>query len=53
MDFLAGLRDVREHLSDDPRSDGQIVTELRSRLADLEAGRDAGMSFEEVFGAQA
>ncbi len=34
-------------------SDEEITQMLRSRLDDLRSGKDAGMSFEEVFGEKA
>jgi len=41
---------LAESLVHDGRSDDEIKTMLRTRLADLKSGRDKGMSFEEVFG---
>lgn len=37
-------------LEGDRRSDAEIKAELQKRLAALKDGRDAGLSFEEVFG---
>jgi hypothetical protein len=37
-------------LQPDGPSDDQLKEMLRSRLADLESGKDPGLSFEEVFG---
>lgn len=42
-----------ESVTDDGRSDEEIRMMLRSRLEGLKSGRDAGMSFEEVFGEKA
>lgn len=42
-----------ESVADDGRSDEEIRAMLRSRLEELRSGRDAGMSFEAVFGEQA
>ena len=41
---------LMDSVSGDGRSDDEIRAMLRSRLDDLKSGRDAGMSFEEVFG---
>jgi len=35
---------------DDEPSDAEWCEILRSRLADLQSGKDPGLSFEEVFG---
>ena len=40
-------------ISPDNRSDEEIRTELKSRLAKLKSGEDAGLTFEAVFGEQA
>ena len=42
-----------QSLENDRRSDAEIKTELARRLDDLISGNDAGMSFEQVFGAPA
>ncbi len=42
-----------ESVADDGRSDEEIRNLLRVRLDDLKSGRDAGMSFEQVFGVKA
>jgi len=39
-----------DSLAHDGRGDAEIKAMLRARLDDLKSGRDAGMSFEEVFG---
>ena len=39
-----------ESLKNDGPSDEELRAMLRSRLAELRSGKDAGMSFEEVFG---
>ena len=39
-----------ESLKTDGPSDEELKAMLRSRLADLRSGKDAGMSFEDVFG---
>jgi putative addiction module component (TIGR02574 family) len=39
-----------ESLHNDPRSDEQIREELKQRLEMLVSGKDAGLTFEEVFG---
>lgn len=44
---------LMESVTDDGRSDEEIRMMLRSRLEDLKSGRDAGMSFAEVFGEKA
>jgi putative addiction module component (TIGR02574 family) len=41
---------LMDSLKDDGRSDDEIRSMLRSRLEDLQTGRDAGLGFEEVFG---
>lgn len=41
---------LMDSVSGDGRSDDEIREMLRSRLDDLKSGRDAGMSFEEIFG---
>ncbi|MSU59305.1 MAG: addiction module component [Pedosphaera sp.] len=38
-----------QSLDDDPRTDAEIKADLRQRLADLVSGKDAGLSFKEVF----
>jgi putative addiction module component (TIGR02574 family) len=40
-------------LEPDRRSDAEIKAELHRRLEDLISGKDAGLSFEQVFGAPA
>ena len=42
-----------DSLKTDGPSDEEIRKMLRSRLADLQSGKDPGMSFEEVFGEKA
>ncbi|MEY2881903.1 MAG: hypothetical protein RLZZ15_4283 [Verrucomicrobiota bacterium] len=37
-------------LNESGKSDEETTAMLRSRLADLKSGKDAGLSFEEVFG---
>lgn len=44
---------LMESVADDGRSDQEIREMLRSRMDDLKNGRDAGASFEEVFGEKA
>jgi putative addiction module component (TIGR02574 family) len=39
-----------ESLEDDPRSDEEIKADLTRRLDDLVRGKDAGLTFKEVFG---
>ncbi len=39
-----------DSVTDDGRSDDEIKLMLRTRLEDLKSGRDAGLSFEDVFG---
>ena len=41
---------LMDSVRDDGRTDAQIRDELRSRLDDLNSGRDPGLSFEEIFG---
>jgi len=41
---------LMDSVSGDERSDDEIRGMLRSGLEDLRSGRDAGMTFEEVFG---
>ncbi len=48
---LANL--LLDSLNGDGRSDDEIRLMLQSRLDDLKSGRDAGASFEEVFGERA
>ena len=38
-----------ESLEDDPRSDEEIKADLTRRLSDLVAGKDSGLTFQEVF----
>jgi putative addiction module component (TIGR02574 family) len=45
---LANL--LLDSLKADSRSDEELREMLRSRLADLESGRDPGLTFDEVFG---
>ena len=40
-------------LEDDGRSDAEITTALNRRLDNLLSGNDAGLNFEQVFGAPA
>jgi putative addiction module component (TIGR02574 family) len=42
-----------QSLENDRRSDAEIRTELNRRLDDLFSGKDAGLNFEQVFGAPA
>lgn len=44
------MRLLIESLRDDPRSDAEIKRELANRLDDLVSGKDAGLTFEAVFG---
>jgi len=46
-EMLAKL--LMESIRNDGRSDEEIRNDLSSRLSDLQTGRDAGMSFEDVF----
>lgn len=49
----AGLaRLLIQSLENDPRTDAEIRDDLARRLDDLVSGRDAGLSFEQVFGAR-
>jgi putative addiction module component (TIGR02574 family) len=49
-DERAGLAKLLiQSLESDPRSDAEIKAELKRRLDDLLSGKDAGLSFEEVF----
>ncbi len=48
---LANL--LLDSLQADGPSDEQLKEMLRSRFADLESGKDAGLSFEDVFGEKA
>lgn len=49
----AGLaRLLIQSLENDPRTDAEIRDDLARRLDDLASGRDAGLSFEQVFGAR-
>ena len=38
-----------QSLETDGRSDAEITTELKGRLADLISGKDSGLSFDQVF----
>jgi len=40
-----------QSLHDDPRTDSEIKADLARRLDDLITGKDAGLTFEEVFAA--
>lgn len=40
-------------LENDHRTDAEIKTELERRLNDLVSGKDAGLSFNQVFGVPA
>ena len=40
-----------QSLQNDSRSDAEIKSQLTRRLEDLISGRDAGLNFEQVFGA--
>jgi putative addiction module component (TIGR02574 family) len=42
-----------QSLENDRRSDAEIRAELNRRLDDLLSGKDAGLNFEQVFGAPA
>jgi putative addiction module component (TIGR02574 family) len=42
-----------ESLKTNGPSDEELKAMLRSRLADLQSGKDSGMTFEEVFGEKA
>ena len=42
-----------QSLENDGRSDAEISTELNRRLDNLLSGNDAGLNFEQVFGAPA
>jgi putative addiction module component (TIGR02574 family) len=42
-----------QSLETDRRSDAEITAQLARRLDDLISGKDAGLSFEQVFGAPA
>jgi len=42
-----------QSLENDGRSDAEIKAELNRRLDDLLLGKDAGLSFEQVFGVPA
>lgn len=42
-----------ESLKPDSRSDAELAAMLRARLADLQSGKDCGLSFEDVFGEKA
>jgi putative addiction module component (TIGR02574 family) len=42
-----------QSLENDRRSDAEIRAELNRRLDDLLSGMDAGLNFEQVFGAPA
>ena len=44
---------LMESLDAGNKSDAEITAELRSRLAELKSGQDAGFTFEEVFGEKA
>jgi putative addiction module component (TIGR02574 family) len=44
---------LMDSLSENGKSDDEIRALLRSRLADLKSGKDAGQTFEEVFGEKA
>ncbi|MDR1280411.1 MAG: addiction module protein [Opitutaceae bacterium] len=48
---LASL--LLESLKGDPRSDARIAADLQARLDNLKSGKDAGLTFEEVFGEKA
>jgi hypothetical protein len=39
-----------ESLEGDRRTDAEIAGMLRSRLANLQSGKDSGLSFEQIFG---
>ncbi|HXI70755.1 MAG TPA: addiction module protein [Verrucomicrobiae bacterium] len=42
-----------QSLENDSRSDAEIKAELNRRLDDLLSSKDAGLSFEQVFGVRA
>jgi putative addiction module component (TIGR02574 family) len=42
-----------DSLKPDGPSDEELTAMLRSRLADLQSGKDRGLSFEDVFGEKA
>lgn len=42
-----------DSVAHDGRSEEEIRATLRARLEDLQAGRDPGLSFEQVFGEKA
>ena len=42
-----------QSLENDRRSDAEIRSKLNRRLDDLLSGKDAGLNFEQVFGAPA
>ena len=42
-----------QSLENDGHSDAEIKSELKRRLEDLLSGKDAGLSFEQVFGTPA
>lgn len=44
---------LMDSLDENGKNDEEIRTMLRSRLADLKSGKDAGLTFEEVFGEKA
>jgi putative addiction module component (TIGR02574 family) len=41
---------LMDSLAETGKSDDEIRAMLRTRLADLRSGKDAGLSFEDVFG---
>ena len=44
---------LMDSLDEKGKTDDEIRAVLRSRLADLKSGKDAGLTFEEVFGEKA
>jgi putative addiction module component (TIGR02574 family) len=53
-DERAGLAKLLiQSLESDPRSDAEIKADLKRRLDDLLSGKDAGLSFDGVFGVPA
>ena len=41
---------LMESLKEDRRSDEEIKADLAARWTDLKSGKDAGLTFEQVFG---
>lgn len=47
------VRLLTDSLAETGKTDDEISALLRARLADLKSGKDAGLTFEEIFGEKA